>query len=373
MLNIIMQNTDPEDYVDRFVKQVDLSGYESVFKFPESLGNFVSTGVTAHDQFESTLDGDPVVLTYNNFTINSGHLVTVSNRCKGLYLNILGDLVVNGTLSMTARGASCPGKCVIIDKQSPGVYYYGTTIAELMGTEWYSSAPDRYTMIPPIGGVSVLPTVAVQYPVISANGACGVGGATGGSEVYTSFISVLGGNGTSFSGGAGAGGGVCYHINGQTYHHFAVGYAGSPDGGAGGAGGASRGVQPGYGGGGGAGNPGGICPKQSTRNGESGTGGLIVLYVAGNVIFGETGKIQSNGSRGGDGQHKSGTNYPDWPGGGSGGGAIHLFHRKEINAPEKVIAKGGLGGEGKYTLPAGSGRYAVACPGGDGTINIIKI
>lgn len=83
------------------------------------------------------------------------------------------------------------------------------------------------------------------------------------------------------------------------------------------------------------------------------------------ISFDESGSIQSNGSKGGDGYRPGG--------GGSGGGAIHLFHRKEINAPEKVIAKGGLGGEGKYTLPAGSGRYAVACPGGDGTINIIKI
>jgi hypothetical protein len=81
-----------------------LSTYESIFSFTSNLGDFSSTGDIAHDQFTSTLDGNPVVKTYNNFTVNTGHMVTPTLRCKGLYLNILGDLTVNGMLSMTATG-----------------------------------------------------------------------------------------------------------------------------------------------------------------------------------------------------------------------------------------------------------------------------
>lgn len=70
--------------------------------WPRSSGDFYTE---TNYSFPSTLDGDPVVKTFENFTIGPGAFVTVSNRCKGLYLNILGDCHIDGTLSMTARGA----------------------------------------------------------------------------------------------------------------------------------------------------------------------------------------------------------------------------------------------------------------------------
>ena len=136
-------------------------GYESVFEFPSSLGNFVSTGVASNDQFTSILDGAPVVRTYDNFTISEGHIVTTSQRCKGLYLNIRGDLIIDGTLSMTARGSKGAGKCVVLDKRATVVYYYAT-LAEVTNADWYKSEPDRYTVIPPTGGQGVASTSALQ-------------------------------------------------------------------------------------------------------------------------------------------------------------------------------------------------------------------
>lgn len=76
---------------------------EKIWNFPEIKGDFISTGNINNDHFESTLDGDPVLKSYNNFTINEGHTVTTTNRCKGLYIFVKDTLTVNGTLSMTAK------------------------------------------------------------------------------------------------------------------------------------------------------------------------------------------------------------------------------------------------------------------------------
>lgn len=358
MLNIIMQNTDPEDYVDRFVEQVDLSGYESVFKFPESLGNFVSTGVTAHDQFESTLDGDPVVLTYNNFTVNTGHVVTTTNRCKGLYLNILGDLTINGTLSMTARGAKAKGKYVGISKLVSAVCYNETNIFN-----------NNFIVIPPTtSGIPVQP--APFYGTNGVNGTdggCGSGG-TGGRQTRVASgngtaLAGLGAAGSSFSGGPGGGGLNVWSLSAPT-----AAKSGEANGGKGGDSLAynNDNSYPRYSGGG-AGNPGGRVVTTGGLGGGSkgsdGTGGLLILFVKGDIIFGPTGAIVSHGSNGGaaiGGKWGSG-------GGGSGGGAIHILHRGIITDPTKVTATGGLGGIGK-----GSEGGSPGGKGGDGTVNIKK-
>ena len=65
---------------------------------------------TASVSFASTTDGPTIYKNFTNLTINAGHTVTVSNRCKGLVIYCSGNCVINGTLSMTARGASAPGE-----------------------------------------------------------------------------------------------------------------------------------------------------------------------------------------------------------------------------------------------------------------------
>jgi hypothetical protein len=61
---------------------------------------------TADATFPSELDGDMVVKQFSRLVINAGHTVTVAQRCKGLVVYVNGDCIINGTLSMTARGAN---------------------------------------------------------------------------------------------------------------------------------------------------------------------------------------------------------------------------------------------------------------------------
>lgn len=322
------------------------SEYESVFTFPKSSGDFISTGEIDHDQFTSIEDGNPVVLTYNNFTVQAGHTVTTSNRCKGLYLNILGDLTVDGTLSMTARGASAEGRYVVVTSGDT-IYYC---------TEDPGNISSLVTIAKEGGICGIGPTCAP-----GVNGACGSGGGAGSSIGN----GVKGGNGTSFSGGAGAGGGVSYWTGSYSAHTY-NGTAGSENGGQGGSGSYMGGVSPSAGGGG-AGNPGGTSNMGQTYYGKDGTGGLMILKVHGNVYI--TGSIQSHGSDGGDGVTEvTYSYYGSKPGSGSGGGAIHLFHKKSITGSEYITATGGSIG---YTSYDSFIQYS--SNGGDGTINIVKI
>lgn len=83
------------------------------------ISDFISTGDESNDYFDSELDGPAVIKVFNNMKINVGHTVTTKNRCKGLYLYILGDLIINGTLSMSERGPKVSGQFIginIIDK-----------------------------------------------------------------------------------------------------------------------------------------------------------------------------------------------------------------------------------------------------------------
>ena len=51
-------------------------------------------------------DGDTVVKQYNSVTINTGDTVTVDQPCRGLVIYCKGNMTVNGTLSMSLRGAA---------------------------------------------------------------------------------------------------------------------------------------------------------------------------------------------------------------------------------------------------------------------------
>lgn len=319
------------------------SVYEEHFVFPASGGNFVSTGDMA---FASELDGNPIVRTYDNFTVQSGHLVTVSNRCRGLYLNILGDLIVDGILSMTARGAKGTGRYITIDPRSKEIFF-STSAKDVEGLT-------GCIIIAATGGVNTTAAKVSGH----VDGASGINGAcaSGGSSY------LRGGNGTSFSGGAGAGGGASNHSQSglSTTAGYANATAGGADGGAGGHG-AAVSSQGSYGGGG-AGNPGGAVSNARAKAGTAGTGGLMIIFVKGNVIV--NGSIQSNGSAGGNGHKTSSGNYPGSMGGsGSGGGAIHLFHRGTLTGMNKITATGGAAGTGLYT----GGK------GGNGTVNIVQL
>lgn len=332
---------------------------EQIFSFPTSTGDFVSTGVTSTDEFASVLDGDPVVRTFDNFTINTGHIVRPSNRCKGLFICVKGDLIVNGRLSMSSRGASAPGKYVGIDPLIRTVYF--DTVDKF-------TEHDNIFCIHPDGGIGGARVSATSSGInvhryttgnsgaAGTNGACGGGGSGGAYASHGGTVqSGAGAAGTSFSGGAGGGG--CGNDQSSV-----SGYAGTINGGPGGAGRIARfsGATTPRGVGGGAGNPGGVRASTnggSAEAGQTGTGGLMILFVLGDIVIGPNGAIESNGANGGYGISMGG--------GGSGAGAIHIFHRGTLNDITKILVNGGLGGSCTAGYFGGKG--------GDGTVNIVQV
>lgn len=308
---------------------------ERIFKFTDAPVDFISNGIISNDQFTSVLDGDPIVRHFKSMTINENHVVTPTQRCKGMYLLIEEDLIINGILSMTARGAKAPGKFVGIDPENEKIYFNETDIF----------SQDILT-VGNIGGVT--PLTVNTTGAAGANNAC-AGGGCGAIEYSVGGRQGYGAAGTSFSGGAGGGASARYTAgNGQG------------NGGQGGVGVSHLSGSTWWTAGGGAGNPGGAGGGGGSGAGQNGTGGLIILIVKGSVIFGPTGQIVSAGSKGGNGYDS---------GGGSGGGAIHVFHKGIISNPEKITAPGGDPGS---RIPTGGYAGVSGRGGGNGSISINK-
>ncbi len=269
----------------------------------------------------STTDSDAVVKQYQSLTVNSGHILTVSNRCKGLHIYVQGDLVLNGIISMTARGANVSNANQTVAKKE---YQHG-----IFSLEEYrilkSLFPDITISSSIVNGGNGRTTTGNGYS--GSNGVspfqCG-GGGSGGLNIGSSQPGTVGrgGDSTFFSGGAGSGG-VITNTSPQ------VSSIGSDTGGAGSDGKSSH-IS--YGGGGGAGNPGGSGQGTGSSSGSSGTGGQLIIMVGGQISG--NGVIESNGSNGGGGS---------CGGGGSGGGCIVvLFRVNSFNG--SVTSIGGLGG-----------------------------
>lgn len=313
------------------------------------------TVISSNTEIPSVQDGPTVVARYRNLTINNGSTLTTSNRCCGLVLVVDGDLTVNGTISMTARGANLqpPSDHRITNKLLPGkeVYYEidipatADEIAAFLLKEKrrYHSLdelpaiyrPTLYARGPqgnvytPAADLGVIPAAGADGgAAISSSGAGNTGGAGtsrkcgggGSGGVYASGVSGAGGAGTCYSGGSGGGG--------------ARSEAGGDGGNYGGAGGAGGGPSNDCGGGG-AGNPGGI-PKSTggkAKDGGTGTGGLLIVVCTGEIIL--NGSIVSVGAAGG--------NAGQGGGGGSGGGSINVFYRSLTNNGS-ILASGGAGG-----------------------------
>ena len=309
--------------------------------------NIYEFGNNTEDVANETQDAkNMVVLKVNgNLTIKSGVTLTACKNTqgyggpKGMLIYCTGTIKNEGRISMTARGAKAQGE---------NVYLWANTI----GTCEYVPATGA------LGGESVR---AARNQKFSGNeGKQGEQRQTGGggsgtansSDADPVAYSGAGSNGTSYSGGTGGGGCNinCYSTVRATN--------GQENGGAGGTGIGYR-----YDsswtsrtGGGGAGNPGANAEQNgvSVENakGENGTGGLLIIYTN---IFNNTGKIESNGSKGGvnNDAHNVG-------GGSSGGGSINIFYHQNFEQKGQIEAIGGA--------DCGNGSK-----GGDGTISVGNI
>jgi len=317
------------------------------FNFPVPTEDFITTGDVLHDQFESNPDGDPVVKSYLNMTIGAGHIVRPTNRCKGMYLYIAGNLHIEGTLTMTARGPIGPGLYVGIDPYSKSIHFdeedkfssipHFVTISKTGG-----AGGARYTCKAGTSSSSGA-TLRGNPGKPGVDGACGGGGS---GEALGSFggtaISGAGTAGTSFSGGSGGGGAAvdaCTVYGGNAQIDAGIGGAGAAC--------VRSGSTISRASGGGAGNNGGAGKTAnggSAARGAAGTGGLMILFVKGEITFGDAGVISSLGSLGGSGSSASG--------GSSGSGAIHIFNKfdltpdagkLQVHAVGRAYSKGGMG------------------------------
>lgn len=293
-----------------------------------------------------------VIRNYTNVTINTGDIVTAAQRSKAMLLYVDGNLTVDGTLHMNARGAvGAVSSATTVERQA---------VNSLFSTE----------------------SILTQYVSAAAGGSGGAGG--------NNAVGVTGGTATNGTGGGGGGGSANSQNNSVAAGTAGTAWVGGSggggmDGGGGNAGGAatvnganggnggngSGGAQ--GGGGGGAGNPGGTGGTASggSNDGQTpagGGGGTIILVVSGNVTVGASGTISANGTAGGAGGSSS--NNGGGGGGGAGGGRVIILYAGTYTNNGTVQASGGAGGAGG-TGGVTSGKAGGA--GGAGTVTTAQI
>lgn len=294
-----------------------------------SVGNFDYTvsGTTtissfsASNWFTSTEDTALAVIIINgDLTINAGQtfIPSVRKLCTVLYVS--GNLVCDGTISMTARGANHSGT-----GNSGGA----TAATDLrIGTGTFGAITNP--QIPAAGGAGAAGPTILNGIVIGGIGTGGgSGGGGGGGKGGGTGRGGNGAAGTSFSGGGG-GGGV---LN-------------SGDGGDAVANGGKGGNAPNSGCAGGTGNPGGTG---AGVDGNVGTGGSLIVIVEGNLSG--SGSIVSNGVS----AARSASNPA---GGASGGGSVTILFKTDSNTVS-FTAAGGTGTSGGLG-PSGDGGAGTA-------------
>jgi len=305
-------------------------------------------------------DGDMVVKNYSSLTINNGATLTTDQPCRGLLIFVDGNCTINGTLSMRAKGAYAD-PTIAGGSDSGIVNGSGLQFGYL-----HSGSTDTLASMDLAGCGNAAVAIESQFPPLSSNGkvfTVARQGAGGGSPVSGSTTGNSGSSGANQTGGGGSGGvhdagtsgagsyGSCFAGgSGGGGSRTGSGTAGTPWAGAGGnAGGTNSG--------GGAGNPNGNDSGGSAGAvaGEpEGTGGLICLFVSGDLTIGATGSIDARGSYGETGGEGGGGN--------SGSGAILIGYAGTFtNSGSVTVAsrgintltnngKGGDGGAGTSTV-----------------------
>lgn len=279
----------------------------------------VFTGCTA-------VDANTQIVIGRDMSVASGTTLIPPYRCKGIVIGDVGTFTNEGTISMTARGASGAGKNIQLTADYMISAVGGTGGA---GANNYPSGTNFSN-----GKNGDSPAASVL--------SCGGGGSGGAGHISAAAgHSGVGGTGTSFSGGAGSGGSI-----GTTSS------AGSSSGGAGsnGLGGGSDG----YNATGGAGNPSGTSTGSRVGTGGNGTGGLIII-LANNLV--QSGSLIANGIQAAGIATTTGY-IRDVTGGSSGGGCIVLISKTRTITGTNSVAggiaptggngNGGAGGAGAY-------------------------
>lgn len=328
-------------------------------------------------------DGPIVTLLCDSLHIFPDQILTcAANRCRGLRIIVKNDCVIDGTISMTGKGSFYSPlwkeDFPIIDEKGNILGYiprYGasgaidtpTTNLDRINNLWTSSShTDNYRQYGK-SGISGMDGVNRQ------TGGGGSGAAISG-RYFTPVRGGNGGSGTCFGGGSGGGSFYCW--GGGNSNHNLSGIPGINNSGIGGsayatvqtyydANGTSAGIGVNYFPGvPGAGVPTGMhfCrPADLIYSAcqETGSGGLIILIVYGNLWLNLGASIVSNGIA--LNSYKNGANSIIG-GAGSGGGSINIFYGGLFINNGLISAAGGL-----------SSNIVNGGKGGDGCITIDKL
>ena len=323
------------------------------------------------DNKNGSYDGDMVIKQYSSLTVNTGHTITTDQPCRGLFIYVSGDCTINGTVSMTAKGANADptasggsdGNAVSSNGLQIGLFTTGGSSSFTNdGTGFNGCGTAVRTAIANQGNISSNGTIYTISQLGSTGGAgggspgdggtsygsVGTAGTTGGATISTAgggggtthdisgggavtLTGGTGGRGGAFSGGAGGGGAQSRSHSGKT------GGNGGDYGGSGGSGDSEGGYN---GASGGSGNPPG-SGSNGGQTGGTGVGGIIWLVVGGNLTIGGTGVIEAKGV-------SAGTNSSYAFGGGSGGGAIHALYKGIFSNSGSITATNGGSGSTAY-------------------------
>jgi hypothetical protein len=294
-----------------------------------------------------------VLAEYNTLTINAGVTLSTNVPCRGLFIYVKGNCVINGTISMTGKGAyanpastSSPtwgsagsdGNLLGSDGLRLGLIKSGSTESltndgsdfngcgtavrtsvALQGNIASSGKIYKIARTGAAGATSVTGTANVGIDAVSGQSSFQTGGGGGGGAIDASATSGTGAAGTCWTGGSGGAG---------VYNNPSSGEDATAYGGPAGSGDFSGNA-------GGAGNPGGIGNTTHGGTGETGTGGTVWLIVGGTLSG--SGSILAQGKNGGPwNAHDCGG------GGGSGGGSIIVASVADTSSIT-MNTNGGLG------------------------------
>ena len=350
--------------------QTDGVPYDNaVYELTVSNGaNAITSNSGSTDGSSINADGDMVLAQFTDLTIDASVCLTTNTPCRGLFVYVAGDCVINGALSMQSRGAYAnPTASGGSDSNAVDANGIRLGLFTASGTESFTNDGNDFNGC----GTAIRTAIADNQEDLDGDGtiftisrAGGGGGAAGHANsgnpgaggagaTGAATISAGGGCGGSAGGefgvGAGAdatcftggGGGGARHHGSDPGNMTAVAN--------GGAGGRCASNQSGYITSSGVGNPGGIPAGQGSfeRRAGDGMGGLIWLVVKGDLTIGSSGIITAEGNDAWLNAYFSG--------GASGGGCVQVLYGGTLTNNGTITAAGGTKNGSTWGNSAGAG------------------
>lgn len=294
----------------------------------------------------SSYDADMLVRQYSSLSINTGNTLTTNQPCRGLMIYVQGNCTIDGILSMTGRGAYAdPTISGGSDGNAVSANGLQMPFITSSDSETLSASASLFN-----GAGTAAKNLIAQHKNISGNGKIvtfvrqGANGGPGGGSGSGWKVGGNGVNGSTGQTGGGAGGAGSYGDNSGfggsggsgSYGSCFSGGSGGGDGQynsqyggdaqAWGGRGGNAAATNNYGNAGGVGNPAGSSAGGGNAfpQNASGTGGLIILVVGGDITFGGNGRVHAQGVT------SNPSNGEFWRGGSSGGGNILIACRGSI-------------------------------------------